>query len=173
MTDNRYYNSKVYKLIDDEGYYYYGCTCMPLHKRRYHHQEMAKRKPHRKIYTMFTNDRFLKGEIKIVLVEELKLENKEQLLRAENNYIQQSLDDSKCLNRYHSLLTDEQKKEYDRQWYQANRNKILENQKTEERRQQRNSIFICECGSKTTQQNIARHKKSQKHSDYINNKNEI
>ena len=39
---NRYANSKVYKLIDDEGYYYYGSTCMPLHKRYHDHKKSSK-----------------------------------------------------------------------------------------------------------------------------------
>ena len=46
MTENktnRYTNSKVYKLVDDEGYYYWGSTCMPLHKRFFDHKNMSKK----------------------------------------------------------------------------------------------------------------------------------
>ena len=124
MTDNRYHNSKVYKLIDDDGYYYYGSTCVPLHKRRWFHQDHSKRKPQRKIYTIFTYERFLKGEIKIVLVEELKLENKEQLLRAENNYIQKSLDDTKCLNCNCSFLSREDCLLKKKKWHENNKEYI-------------------------------------------------
>ena len=66
---NRYATSKVYKLIDEDGYYYYGSTCLPLYKRMYLHRTTSKIKPNRKIYIVFTHERFLKDEIKIVLVE--------------------------------------------------------------------------------------------------------
>ena len=84
MTENRYANSKVYKLVDDDGYYYYGSSCLPLYKRLYIHKRDSKLGSDRKIYRVFTYERFCKDDIKIVLVEEFKLENKEQLLREEN-----------------------------------------------------------------------------------------
>ena len=101
MTENnkwRYANSKIYKLIDHQGYYYWGSTCLPLHKRLYSHKEYSKRDPEMKIYTIFTHERFVNGEIKIVLEKEFSLTSQKQLLREENKFITVSLEDIKCLN---------------------------------------------------------------------------
>ena len=115
MTEARYANSKVYKLVDDDGYYYYGSSCLPLYKRLYIHKIDSKVGSNRKIYTVFTYERFCKGEIKIVLVEELKLETKEQLLREENKYIHMHINDPLCLNSSHALLSYEERKENKKQ----------------------------------------------------------
>ena len=133
MTENRYSKSKVYKLIDDQGFYYYGSTCLPLHKRTYRHKCDSMKNPQRKIYTVFTHERFLRGEIKTVLVEELNLQNKEQLFRAENNYIQNNLNDPKCLNLHCSFLTLERLKEIkqigDKNYRNNNKEEIREQKK--------------------------------------------
>ena len=97
MTD-RYKSSKVYQLIDEQGYYYYGSTCLPLHKRLYIHKKLSKKYVNRKIFTIFTYERFCNNEIKIILVEEFILQNKSQLLREENKYIEKRLNDPRCLN---------------------------------------------------------------------------
>ena len=52
--NNRCANSKVYKLVDDDGYYYYGSTCLPLHKRLYDHKKASKTSTGRK-YTLYLN----------------------------------------------------------------------------------------------------------------------
>ena len=76
----------MYKLVVDDDYYYYGSSCLPLYKRLYIHKIDSKVGSNRKIYTVFTYERFCKSYIKIVLVEAFKLENKETLLREENKY---------------------------------------------------------------------------------------
>ena len=115
MTEARYINSKVYKLVDDDGYYYYGSSCLPLYKRYFKHKKDSKLESNRKIYTVFTYERFCKCDIKIVLVEEFKLENKEQLLREENKYIHMHIHDPFCLNSQHALSTYEERKEIKKQ----------------------------------------------------------
>ena len=76
MTENRYANSKVYKLVDDDGYYYYGSCSLQLHKRLYYHKMDSKKKSNIKIYRIFTHERFNNNEIKIILVEEFNLQKK-------------------------------------------------------------------------------------------------
>ena len=95
---NMYSQSKVYKLVDDEGYYYFGSTCAPLYKRFYNHKQDAYRDPERKIYKIFTHEKFIKGEIRIILVETFNLNYREELLKEENKYIEKHLNDPKCLN---------------------------------------------------------------------------
>ena len=111
MTENnRYSNSRIYKLSDGK-YYYFGSTCMSLHKRFYDHKKTSKKDCNREIYTVFTHERFLNNEIKIILVEELNLENKDQLIREENKYIEKYIDDEYCLNSFHAILNLEKQRE--------------------------------------------------------------
>lgn len=109
---NRYENSKVYKLIDDKGYYYYGSTCLPLCKRFYQHKSFAKTESTRKIYTVFTYERFVNGELRIVLEKDFKLNSREELLREENVYIERSAKDPMCLNSISAIKNFEKMKEY-------------------------------------------------------------
>ena len=141
---NRYANSKVYKLVDDDGYYYYGSSCLPLHKRLYYHKVDAQRRPESRVYKMFTHTRLCNGEVVIILVEELNLENKEQLLREEHKYIEHNLNDPKCLNSIGAVLDYEKRiaqrktyeigrKEskliYNKKWYEDNKEKVSAHQK--------------------------------------------
>ena len=94
---NRYENSKIYKLFDpNTEYFYIGSTCDTLSKRFNRHKTVAKSKPHIKVYVCFNEVGW--ENVKIVLMQELYLENKEQLLRAENDAIEAHIHDSKCLN---------------------------------------------------------------------------
>ena len=141
---NRYANSKVYKLVDGEGYYYYGSTCLPLHKRFYYHKLDSNRKPDQKVYKVFTYDRLCNNDIKIILVEELCLENKEQLLKEEHKYIEKGLNDEKCLNSIGAVYDYEKHKEKQR---------IYER----EHRDHRNEYFK-EYKAKNSEKIIATHK---------------
>ena len=39
MSDARYKNSKIYRIVNNENdKVYYGSTCLPLHKRMYKHR---------------------------------------------------------------------------------------------------------------------------------------
>ena len=102
---NRYENSKVYKLVNNDGYYYCGSTCLPLHKRFYNHKVVSKRRPQRSVYCVFNHDRFLSNEINIILVQAFNLDFKEKLLKEENTFIEQSLKGPKCLNNTRSLIS--------------------------------------------------------------------
>ena len=94
---DRYSNSKIYKLVDNEGYFYIGSTCCPLYKRLSKHKTDAKKnKSTSKVYTHFN---YVGWEnVKVVLVEEHCLDNIEQLRREEDKVIQMFMNDEKCLN---------------------------------------------------------------------------
>ena len=125
---NRYQNSKIYKLFDDDQFFYIGSTCLSLHKRLYNHK-IASALSQRKVYKMFTRDKFDRGEIKIILLEYFQLNTKEELLREENKYIDQHIYNPFCLNSMHSFLTIEERKEYSKKWYSENKEDILNRQK--------------------------------------------
>ena len=55
----RYANSKIYKLIYNEGYRYWVSTSMALHERYFSYKQKSKKEPERKVYTVFTYNRFL------------------------------------------------------------------------------------------------------------------
>ena len=94
---DRYENSRIYKLIDpDSGYYYIGSTCGPLTQRLCRHKTLAKKNTETKVYKCFNKIGW--DNVKIILIQELYLDNKDELLRAENDYIMAHIHDKKCLN---------------------------------------------------------------------------
>ena len=141
MENNRYNNSKIYKLQDQiHGYFYIGSTCDLLSKRFTKHKSYAKAKPDTKIYKCFNEIGW--ENVKIVLIEEHYLENKEQLLREEDRAIQMYIHDPFCLNSnrawtglsaqdYHKAYRQEHEQEitlYKKQHYENNKSVILEKQ---------------------------------------------
>ncbi len=67
--------------------------------------------PTRKIYRIFTYDKFLYNEIRIVLEKSFILNSKEELLREENKLIEHSLEDPKCLNAQRAVINYEVNKQ--------------------------------------------------------------
>ena len=75
MENNRYNNSKVYKLIDTVNQYFYiGSTCLPLSKRLYDHKKLSLKEPDRKIYKYLNQIGW--DNVKIILHQQLYLDNK-------------------------------------------------------------------------------------------------
>ena len=167
MTD-RYAHSKVYKLVDDTGYYYFGSTCMPLHKRLHEHKSKSNRAKDRKIYSVFTTERFERNEIKIILVEEFQLENKEQLIKEENKYIEVSINDPFCLNSFHAIKNIEQMKERCKIYRDNNKEKYREYEKI--RSETRERLIVkntCACGSVYIKDHKKRHELTKKHIKFL------
>ena len=140
MENNRYNNSKIYKLVDQvNGYFYIGSTCNPLSKRLYWHKNDAKKQSRQntKVYKYFNEIGW--DNVKIVLIQENYLDNKDQLLREEDSIIQMYLHDEKCLNCNRSFVSltehHEKRKQYDQnhkeeiktykqKYYDKNKNEI-------------------------------------------------
>ena len=96
-----YENSKIYKLVDNStGMFFIGATCGNLankyhmHKRISANQNQNQCKP----YNTFTKEKFDSGDIKIVLVKEVSVENKNQLERIQNEFIEKELNNLYCIN---------------------------------------------------------------------------
>ena len=79
---------------------------------------------HIKVYSHFNNIGW--SHVKIILINEYYLDNKDQLLREEDNYIQMNKNDKCCLNSSRAFLSEEEKKEYDKQYYDENKEQIKE-----------------------------------------------
>jgi hypothetical protein len=111
-----YSEAKIYKLVCNKtGLVYYGSTCQPLYKRKFDHKIaylsfLQGSNRHLKAFEIIKND-----DYDIVLVEDIKCENKYQLEQRERYFIE----NNKCVNK---VIPTRTKKEYN----EANKEKIKE-----------------------------------------------
>ncbi len=137
MTDlkdskpNKYNHSKLYKLQCDTGHYYIGCTTDSLPKRLGGHKRSSKIEINRNVYSHINSIGW--DKVRIVLISEHYLENREQLLREEDRLIKENKDDPFCLNAFRAILTDEEKKnikiENGKAHYKNNKEQLSEKNK--------------------------------------------
>jgi len=182
IKPSKYNHGKIYKLVDSSGFYYVGSTCNSLSKRLSEHKATSKRDSNRKVYKQITNW----NDIIIVLIVEVNVVNKEQLLRAENEYIDRN--DPFCLNSFKAFSTEDEKQQYSQQYYIANKDKLQKHQKqyySENKKEilQRNQkyhnenkdkindrkrqLIKCICGLEITKSNFKQHTRSQKHQQFL------
>lgn len=84
---NRYARGKIYKLVNDvDEQIYIGSTCNNLAKRLSEHRKLAKKKPDRRVYAHLNAIGW--DSVRIVLVESVTAETKDQLLAREQHYIE-------------------------------------------------------------------------------------
>jgi len=194
IKPNKYNHGKIYKLVDSSGFYYVGSTCNSLSKRLSEHKATSKRDSNRKVYKQITNW----NDIIIVLIVEVNVVNKEQLLRAENEYIDRN--DPFCLNSRKALTTEEELQQYRQNYYKENKEQIQQHhinhkeeiqqktkiyynkhkQEIQQYKQQyrnvnkekikikRSQLIKCICGLEITKDNFKRHTRSKKHQQFIN-----
>ena len=179
---NKYHNGKIYKVVDI-GYNkcYIGSTTENLSMRMVRHRSDYKRYKDGKMNKIMSFDLFDEYGIencKIELIENVKCETKEELLKKEGEYIRQT----DCMNK---LLVGRTKKEY----YEDNREEVLnqhkkyrdehkmEKQETDRIYREKNSekikekqkeVIQCLCGATYTRRNKARHEKTKRHIAYFN-----
>lgn len=103
-----YAKSKIYKLQHDDGYFYIGSTVNELRKRLRQHKDNIH--PNQRVYKHIAGEW---DKVRIVLIEEFSCENKEQLRRKEDEYIQKELNNPLCLNTNHAVLNVEKRKAND------------------------------------------------------------
>lgn len=143
-------NYKIYKLINDEGLIYIGSTKLDLNDRFMKHKTSFKRYVNDKIDLYYTAYEVLKGKNpRIECIEELGNITKTEARKKETNYI----NDLVCVNKNKAIITVEEmeevkkninkyNKEYyanhkdywkteefkqkQKQYYQANKAKIIE-----------------------------------------------
>ena len=109
IEENRYSNSKVYKLVSScDDYFYIGSTTTSLSKRLYSHKQKSKRYPDRRVYKHFNAVGW--EHVKIVLISEHLLNSREQLFREENEHIVVHKNNEFCLNSYHTVADEERYK---------------------------------------------------------------
>jgi hypothetical protein len=165
-------NAKIYKLIDTDGYYYIGSTCTTLTKRLYYHKRDATQQPERKVYKHFNEVSWDNVRI-ILLTDEVPIENNDQLLRLEDEYIQASRDDPMCLNTYHRAKMEksermEYQKEFARQYridakelISSQRHKQYEMRKDKISQARKVKVNCPHCNKELTRRCLSRHVKTQ------------
>ena len=123
---NRYNNSKVYKIINTiDDTFYIGSTCTSLSKRLSQHKARSQleKYKHNRVYNHLNEIEH--QNIKIVLICEFYLDNKKQLLREENNYIEMYKNDPNCLNTSSAIRSPYAKTNEDRRYYEKHCDSIL------------------------------------------------
>lgn len=157
---NRYENGKIYMIESaSAGLIYYGSTCMPLAKRLHQHRKTLKRYTRGKhsFYTSF--DVLDHDDHKIVLVEEVKCENKQQLLAREAHYIRTN----ECVNKVIPTRTRTQYCEDNKEML-AKKNA----QYWKDNKEKMSQKLLCKCGCLVPKNKQSRHEKSNKHNTIIN-----
>jgi len=159
---SKYQNAKIYKIVSPHtDKCYVGSTCKKLKSRLSNHIDDFKND------SSVTSKHILKfGDYEIVLIENYCCENKEELRNKERFYIQ-SLN---CVNKnipgrsrkQHYQDTKEEILEYQKHYHQNNKATILERKKKK---------YNCQCGGKFTYSNTIQHKKSKKHTKYLESMN--
>ena len=127
MEINRYNHTKIYKLVDCVNHFFYiGSTCDILSKRLYQHKAKAKQTPDRKVYKYFDSVGW--ENVRIVLIEEHVLQNREQQLREEDRVLINYINDPLCLNSLRAFCGLD-KNIYNKERYIANKQECLSRQK--------------------------------------------
>ena len=170
--ESKYSYGRIYKLVDI-GYSkcYIGSTIETLSNRRakhiYSYRVWRSGKPMIKCCAFDMFEEFGTENVKIEEIEKYPCKDRDELLAREGYYIQST----DCIN----------KKVAGRNfkgWYNDNREKCLNNFKNnyykniEERKAYKTTPFECECGSTVCLNHKARHSKTSKHQNYINQMNQ-
>ena len=180
---NKYHNGKIYKLVcDNSPLIYYGSTYETLEERLEYHKDMKNNRcSSLKLFEL--------GKVSIHLVKNFPCDSKKELLKEERLFIEIFL---KCFpfkiicNKRLPFITKEEKKIYNKKYYQTNKKELYEKEK-EKRPQKRELInqqarerykenkekyiehFKCPCGGQYTKQHKSRHFKTKKHLKYLEN----
>lgn len=125
-----YENSKIYKLQHEDGHFYIGSTYAELRERLRGHKKNARQTPNRRVFQHINNEW---DKVRIILIENYPCENKYELLKREDEYIQKELENPLCLNHCRALIGDEEKKvlqkEYYTEYYETNKEHIKQRAK--------------------------------------------
>jgi len=106
---NKYENGKIYKLTGSNGLVYYGSTIQPLNKRLIKHKSKSN-----------TTCSKLICDMKIELVENYPCNCKRELEMRERWFIK----NNECVNSHIPCITEEEKKEYKKQYRIDNKEQI-------------------------------------------------
>lgn len=160
-----YQHAKIYKLLCDDGHYYYGSSCNELRVRFQQHKEDSKKNPYQKVYSHINELGW--DKVSIVLVEEYPCETKSQLRQREDWYIRPSITDALCLNQRKSHWNEEDEREYYKSGRDLERKKVTDKIGYERRKENLLSQYTCECGATLARCGRPRHERTQRHRTFL------
>lgn len=157
--DNSYTNCMIYCLSCSNDYYYIGVTTSELRFRLNNHKQASKIYTSRRVYAYINQTGW--DTVKIECIEPFSCTSRQEMLEKETEYLKAVLTDEKCLNNNLSFQTEEEHKDYIKQYYvnnierikdyrQQHRDKILEYKK---QYRQENSEKISEYNKTYVQEN--------------------
>lgn len=169
---DRYQNGKIYRIYSKShpDQQYFGSTIQRLTKRFTKHKSehrLYKIDGSRKWYSSFQILDY--GDAVIELIEDFPCNNRDELNIREDYYIQ----NFNCINKCRAHITEDEKKEYQTEYYEQNIEKIkgylkeYNKQNAEKIKKHKNEKFVCECGGKYTKAHKSKHFKTDKHQAYI------
>ena len=158
-----YQKGKIYKLVSDHtDEIYIGSTCQQYLCNRLgtHVRDFKKG-----INRCTCKKLFELGDVKIILIENVPCNSKDELHKRERYYIESM----KCINKYIPGRTvaenyQDKKEHYKKKsndYYYANKEEIIAKQAKQ---------VVCECGSTSTISHLKRHKKTKKHINIMESK---
>jgi hypothetical protein len=124
-----YQQGKIYRIIDNtNGNIYVGSTCKKTLAQRLsqHNFEYKKYCNSLCYYVVSSFDILKNGDYKISLIEDFPCDNKDQLRAREQYWI----DNTDCINKKSAFLTSEQREQYNKNYYQQNKERLNDMNKT-------------------------------------------
>lgn len=120
----KYDNGKIYKIVDNtNGNIYIGSTIQSLYKRKSQHKELRNKCMSKLIIK--------NGNYDIILIENYPCKSKEELLKRERHYIE----NTDCINKTTPGKTSAE-------WYQDNKERILKKSKNKVKTDERKEYEI-------------------------------
>lgn len=128
----------IYKIIlQNTAFYYIGSTTKKLELRLKQHEAMAKKYPDRKLYKAINANGGFKNA-SIFCIKSLWVNSKKEQILYENLYLSNHILNNDCLNHNRAIITDEEKRAYSinyrnnhkeqmREYYIANKKKLINN----------------------------------------------
>lgn len=126
MADPRYKKGKIYRILCDDGHYYIGSTFNELKCRFRQHKEAAKISTSR-VYTYINSIGWDKAHMN--LIEDWPCGSKACLLEREAFYINELKDDELCLNINRSAVTNDERSQIRKTYYETHREEIIKKTK--------------------------------------------
>ena len=120
--------AKLYRL-EGGGKFYIGSTTLTLNRRLTKHRSQSK-EPRCLNRPMSVHFRSINWEkVEMILIKEVEVENRHELLQVEKIEIEQYKNDENCLNITRPLITKEEKKESDAEYGKKRRELFKEKER--------------------------------------------
>ena len=151
MAENKYQRGKIYRITSDQtDRVYIGSTtektlACRMRKHRDNYRRYLAGNHHR--VTSFDILRY--ADAQIILIENYPCQNKDELRAREQHYI--AINAGHCINKHKALQTAEERQKYLKDY----------------KREHGSECHNCNCGGKYVTDHKARHEKSQKHQQYL------